>query len=110
MVWQSVPTVCPSKRRETARRESYLISVLSWSPCLRWRNYKLEGQVAVVTDGTGVLSSAMARAAAGERDPPGFFVGGQTRALLLNEDGTLTARGQTIIDHTPARLRSWSAR
>ncbi len=33
---------------------------------------------------------------------PGFFVGEQNRALLLNEDDTLTARGQTIIDHTPA--------
>jgi NAD(P)-dependent dehydrogenase (short-subunit alcohol dehydrogenase family) len=33
---------------------------------------------------------------------PGFFIGEQNRALLLNEDGTLTARGQTIIEHTPA--------
>ncbi len=33
---------------------------------------------------------------------PGFFVGEQNRALLLNADGTLTPRGQTIIDHTPA--------
>ena len=33
---------------------------------------------------------------------PGFFVGEQNRSLLLNPDGTLTARGQTIIDHTPA--------
>jgi NAD(P)-dependent dehydrogenase (short-subunit alcohol dehydrogenase family) len=33
---------------------------------------------------------------------PGFFVGEQNRALLLNNDGTLTLRGQTIIDHTPA--------
>ena len=33
---------------------------------------------------------------------PGFFVGEQNRALLLDEDGSLTARGQTIIDHTPA--------
>ncbi len=33
---------------------------------------------------------------------PGFFVGEQNRALLLNPDGSLTARGQTIIDHTPA--------
>jgi NAD(P)-dependent dehydrogenase (short-subunit alcohol dehydrogenase family) len=32
---------------------------------------------------------------------PGFFIGEQNRALLLNEDGTLTPRGQTIIDHTP---------
>lgn len=33
---------------------------------------------------------------------PGFFAGEQNRALLFNEDGALTARGQTIIDHTPA--------
>ena len=33
---------------------------------------------------------------------PGFFIGEQNRTLLLNEDGTLSARGQTIIDHTPA--------
>ena len=33
---------------------------------------------------------------------PGFFVGEQNRSLLLNDDGTLTPRGQTIIDHTPA--------
>ncbi len=42
---------------------------------------------------------------------PGFFIGDQNRALLLNvdappcEDGNLplTARGQQIIDHTPMR-------
>ena len=33
---------------------------------------------------------------------PGFFIGEQNRALLLNEDGSLTERGQTIVDHTPA--------
>ncbi|MDP9313609.1 MAG: SDR family oxidoreductase [Chloroflexota bacterium] len=33
---------------------------------------------------------------------PGFFIGEQNRDLLLNKDGSLTARGQTIIDHTPA--------
>ncbi|HLO30126.1 MAG TPA: SDR family oxidoreductase [Anaerolineales bacterium] len=32
---------------------------------------------------------------------PGFFVGEQNRRLLLNEDGTLTPRGQTILAHTP---------
>lgn len=32
---------------------------------------------------------------------PGFFVAEQNRRLLLNEDGTLTARGQSIIDKTP---------
>jgi NAD(P)-dependent dehydrogenase (short-subunit alcohol dehydrogenase family) len=33
---------------------------------------------------------------------PGFFVGEQNRKLLLNDDGSLTTRGQTIINHTPA--------
>lgn len=33
---------------------------------------------------------------------PGFFIGEQNRNLLLNEDGSLTQRGQTIIEHTPA--------
>jgi NAD(P)-dependent dehydrogenase (short-subunit alcohol dehydrogenase family) len=33
---------------------------------------------------------------------PGFFIGEQNRALLLNPDGSLTARGQLVIDHTPA--------
>ena len=32
---------------------------------------------------------------------PGFFVGEQNRALLLDAAGNLTPRGQTIIDHTP---------
>ena len=32
---------------------------------------------------------------------PGFFVGEQNRAFLLNEDDTLTPRGQQIINHTP---------
>ena len=32
---------------------------------------------------------------------PGFFIGEQNRSLLLNEDGSLTERGQQIIDHTP---------
>ncbi|MBK7181090.1 MAG: SDR family oxidoreductase [Chloroflexi bacterium] len=32
---------------------------------------------------------------------PGFFIGKQNKALLLKEDGSLTDRGQTIINHTP---------
>lgn len=32
---------------------------------------------------------------------PGFFITHQNRALLTNEDGSLTERGQAIIDHTP---------
>jgi NAD(P)-dependent dehydrogenase (short-subunit alcohol dehydrogenase family) len=33
---------------------------------------------------------------------PGFFVGEQNRALLLEPDGRLTQRGRTIVEHTPA--------
>jgi len=32
---------------------------------------------------------------------PGFFVGEQNRDFLYNADGTLTARGRQIVDHTP---------
>jgi NAD(P)-dependent dehydrogenase (short-subunit alcohol dehydrogenase family) len=32
---------------------------------------------------------------------PGFFIGEQNRAFLLNPDDTLTPRGQQIINHTP---------
>ena len=32
---------------------------------------------------------------------PGFFVGEQNRRLLLNEDDSLTPRGESIISHTP---------
>jgi len=34
---------------------------------------------------------------------PGFFIGEQNRALLLNPDGSLTARGEKIIDQTPMK-------
>lgn len=34
---------------------------------------------------------------------PGFFIGEQNRDLLLNADGSLTARGQKIIDNTPMK-------
>ena len=32
---------------------------------------------------------------------PGFFIGEQNRDLLLNKDGSLTARGKNILGHTP---------
>lgn len=34
---------------------------------------------------------------------PGFFVSNQNRELLINNDGSLTARGSKIISHTPMR-------
>lgn len=32
---------------------------------------------------------------------PGFFVTAQNKALLMNADGSLTPRGETIVNHTP---------
>ncbi|UZH55875.1 SDR family oxidoreductase [Salinimicrobium tongyeongense] len=34
---------------------------------------------------------------------PGFFIGEQNRSLLLNENGSLTARGETIVNQTPMK-------
>jgi NAD(P)-dependent dehydrogenase (short-subunit alcohol dehydrogenase family) len=34
---------------------------------------------------------------------PGFFLGDQNRAILVNPDMTPTARGKTIIEHTPMK-------
>ena len=34
---------------------------------------------------------------------PGFFIGEQNRAFLINADGTPTPRGETIITHTPMK-------
>jgi len=34
---------------------------------------------------------------------PGFFIANQNRTLLLKEDGSLTARGETIISQTPMK-------
>jgi NAD(P)-dependent dehydrogenase (short-subunit alcohol dehydrogenase family) len=33
---------------------------------------------------------------------PGFFLGEQNRALLVNPDGSLTPRGEKVVAHTPA--------
>jgi NAD(P)-dependent dehydrogenase (short-subunit alcohol dehydrogenase family) len=33
---------------------------------------------------------------------PGFFIGEQNRAMLTEEDGSLTERGRIIVQHTPA--------
>ena len=34
---------------------------------------------------------------------PGFFIGEQNRDLLLNRDGSLTSRGETIVNQTPMK-------
>jgi len=43
--------------------------------------------------GPGLRVNAMA---------PGFFIGEQNRALLINSDGSLTSRGEKFVAHTPA--------
>jgi len=43
--------------------------------------------------GAGVRVNAIA---------PGYFLGEQNRSLLVNDDGSLTTRGQKVIEHTPA--------
>ena len=39
---------------------------------------------------------------------PGFFLADQNRALLTNEDGSLTSRGNTIVSNTPVRIQALS--
>jgi NAD(P)-dependent dehydrogenase (short-subunit alcohol dehydrogenase family) len=34
---------------------------------------------------------------------PGFYLGDQNRRMLVNEDGSFTPRGQTIVNHTPMK-------
>jgi NAD(P)-dependent dehydrogenase (short-subunit alcohol dehydrogenase family) len=34
---------------------------------------------------------------------PGFYLGDQNRRMLVNDDGSYTLRGQTIVDHTPMK-------
>lgn len=34
---------------------------------------------------------------------PGFFIGEQNRDLILNKDGSLTSRGNTIVEQTPMK-------
>lgn len=54
----------------------------------RWLAVELSGK-----HGAGLRVNAVS---------PGFFLGEQNRAMLVNEDGGFTERGQKVIDHTPA--------
>ncbi|MGH3145023.1 MAG: SDR family oxidoreductase, partial [Rubrobacter sp.] len=54
----------------------------------RWLAVELSGK-----HGAGLRVNAVS---------PGFFLGEQNRAMLVDEDGSLTERGRKIVDHTPA--------
>ncbi len=54
--------------------------------------YNFTQWLAVHFSKTGIRVNAIA---------PGFFLADQNRALLTNDDGTLTTRGQQIINQTP---------
>jgi len=61
---------------------------------------------AAAENSTRWLAADLARRYGDGVDPhpiaPGFFIGEQNRAMLLGEDGSLTDRGRTIVEHTPA--------
>ncbi len=83
-----------------------LSSMASYTPMTRVAAYA--GAKAAINNFTQWLAVYMAT----EHSPairvnaiaPGFFLGVQNRYLLIDEDsGSLTPRGQQIIDHTPMR-------
>jgi NAD(P)-dependent dehydrogenase (short-subunit alcohol dehydrogenase family) len=75
-------------QRALTRVVGYGIAKAAIENATRWLAVELAR-----TFGAGLRVNAIA---------PGFFVGDQNRALLLNDDGSPTARGQTIIARTPA--------
>jgi NAD(P)-dependent dehydrogenase (short-subunit alcohol dehydrogenase family) len=61
---------------------------------------------AAVDNLTRWLAAELGRASGGRLRvnavAPGFFLGAQNRALLLNADGSPTPRGEAVLAHTPA--------
>jgi len=76
-------------QRPLTRVVSYAAAKAAVENLTRWLSVELARK-----HGPGLRVNAVA---------PGFFLGEQNRDLLLNKDGSLTERGRTIIEHTPAR-------
>jgi len=75
-------------RRALSRVVAYSAAKAAIENLTRWLAVELARRY-----GSGLRVNAIA---------PGFFLGEQNRALLVEADGSPTARGRAIIDHTPA--------
>lgn len=76
-----------SAQKPLTRVVGYSVAKAAVENLTRWLAVELAKKF-----GEGVRVNAIA---------PGFFLGEQNRALLINQDQSLTSRGQAIIDHTP---------
>ncbi|MDQ4127458.1 MAG: SDR family oxidoreductase [Actinomycetota bacterium] len=75
-------------QRPLTRVVGYSAAKAAVESLTRWLAVELAGK-----HGAGLRVNAVS---------PGFFLGEQNRAMLVNDDGSLTERGQKIVAHTPA--------
>ncbi|WP_276167057.1 SDR family oxidoreductase [Zobellia alginiliquefaciens] len=73
--------------RVITRVAGYSASKAAMENFTRWMSVEMATKF-----GSGIRVNAIA---------PGFFIGKQNKALLTNEDGSFTERGETIIKNTP---------